>query len=67
MLGIPVFEMGERVRVVVRLRYRIANQSVKWFYDLYRPDEVFDRAFESACAEAQEKTGLPLYIGRAEE
>jgi hypothetical protein len=63
LVGIPVFKNGPRYRVVVRLRYRKDGPAIKWHYDLYKHDKVFDHAFEEACKEASEKTGLPLFVG----
>lgn len=65
-IAIPVFEHGARYRVVVRLRYRKEGSSLKWFYDLYRADTVFDDALRQACAKAREETGLPLFLGKPE-
>ena len=65
-VNIPVFEMGGRERIVVRLRYRVKQGAIKWVYDLYRPEDVFDAGFEGACEMAREKTELPLYIGQPE-
>lgn len=63
MIQVPVFESEGSVRIPVRLRYRKHGTSIKWFYDLYRVDRVFDTAFEKAVNEVKEKTQIPLFIG----
>lgn len=62
-LSIPVFEMGEYYRIAVRLRYRVHGGSVKFWFDLYRVEQVFDAAFDLVCEQVKEKTSLPLFIG----
>lgn len=62
-LNIPVFEMGEYYRIAVRLRYRVTSGSVKFWFDLYRVEQVFDAAFDLVCEQVKEKTELPLFIG----
>ena len=61
-----VFRAGELYEVPVRLRYRVTGQNVKWSYELYRPEAVFDHAIEGACEAAKEKTALPLFYGSPE-
>lgn len=65
LVGIPVFEGGDRFRTVVRLRYR-KNGGIVWFYELYRPDRIFKTAFREGCSRAAEETGLPLFYGTPE-
>jgi len=66
LIGIPVFEMGTPYRIAVRLRYRLRSGTIAWFYELYRSEHVFDDAFDEACKEAGEKTGLPVFMGKPE-
>ena len=66
MINIPIFEMGDYQSIPVRLRYRLSQGSVKWFFELYRIDQVFDEAFHEACDEAVSTTELPLFIGSPE-
>lgn len=65
-LAIPVFQFGAPYQVAARLRYRLAGGSINWFYELHRADRIFDHAFKEACDTAQERTGLPLFIGSPE-
>lgn len=66
LIGIPVFRLGARYRIAVRLRYRLGQGSIKWFYELYRHDVVFDDAFREACERVQKETALPLFYGTPE-
>lgn len=63
---LPIFEGGNVERVLVRLRYRLGQGSVVWFYDLYRIDNVLQKAFELDCETAESNTELPLYFGAPE-
>lgn len=65
-VGIPVFHRGPAYRMVIRLLYRMAGPSVTWTVKRYRPDLIFDHAFEEACAAIREKTALPLLRGKPE-
>lgn len=66
MLQVPLFHMGEAQRVPVRLRYRVREGSVSWFYQIYRPDVAVTERVTEDFDTAVEKTGLPGYIGKPE-
>lgn len=66
LIGIPVFRNGDVYRLAVRLRYRLREGNVTWFYEIYRADRAFDDAFTEACTKAQMQTGLPLFFGSPE-
>lgn len=66
LIGIPVFRGDARYRIAARLRYRLIG-GIKWFYELYRHDLVFDDAFTKACAQVKDKTLLPLFYGSPED
>ncbi len=63
---IPVFQNGTAYRIAVRLRYRLSQGAVIWFFELYRADLVFRDAFQADCAKAAQETGLPLFYGKPE-
>ena len=67
LLAIPVFRGGARYQIPARLRHRVKEGSVTWFFELYRTDVVFDHAFKEACDRAQKDTGLPLLYGTPEQ
>lgn len=63
---IPVFRNGPAYILGVRLRYRFERPNVKWFFELYKPEKVFEAAVNEAAAEIKKATGLPLFIGTPE-
>lgn len=63
---IPVFAHDGYYRLVARLRYRKQGGGISFWYELWRPDLVFDDAFDKACQRAADETGLPLLIGAPE-
>jgi uncharacterized protein YfdQ (DUF2303 family) len=66
LIAIPVFKNDEAYQIPVRLRYRVKDGSVIWFFELYRHDLVFEDALHTACVKAQKETGLPLLYGAPE-
>lgn len=67
MIAIPVFVAGSLYQMAVRLRYRIEVGSIRWFYELYRADKVFEHAFDEACKQASDETAVPLFVGAQEK
>ncbi|API58883.1 hypothetical protein BSL82_05800 [Tardibacter chloracetimidivorans] len=65
-IGIPVFRNGAFYRVLARLRYRQMQGQLKFWYELWRTDRVFDHAFKEACEQVRVETELPLLLGKAE-
>jgi len=65
-INVPIFEGGDAHRICVRLRYRLNSGTIKWFYDLYRIDNVLNDAFDHACDRVRNETNLPLYYGEPE-
>lgn len=60
------FNNGAYARIAVRLRYNKAPGGLRFAFELWRPDIVFDRAFADAVNRAAEETGLPLFFGTPE-
>lgn len=65
-IGIPVVRGGPLFQVFVRIRYRLSGGAVVWSFTPHRQDAVFRAAFEEACGEVREKTGVPLFYGTPE-
>lgn len=65
-IEIPVFKGGEPYQIPVRLRYRVKESAVVWFFELYRHDVVFEDALQTACTKAKDETKLPLLYGAPE-
>lgn len=66
-VALPVFNGSETADVLLaRLRYRREGGSVKLWYDLWRPDRVFDHAFNEALDKTMALTAVPLFRGQDE-
>jgi hypothetical protein len=66
-IAVPVFDKGDRFQLGVRLRYRVSQGTVAWFFEVYRAAETADLAFEEAVAEVEGDTGLPVFLGKPEQ
>lgn len=65
-LNIPLFVDAARTRILARLRYRRANNSVVWFYQLYRAKQELRAAMRLEAEKVSQETGLPLFEGTPE-
>lgn len=65
-LNIPLFVDAERTRILARLRYRKANSSVVWFYQLYRAKQELRAAMRLEAEKVASETGLPVFEGTPE-
>lgn len=65
-LSVPIFYRDEAVRLPVRLRYRVSGGSIKWSYQMHRPDEAVDATVRDIVSQVAENTGLPVYDGAPE-
>lgn len=65
-LSIPVFFMGDKVRIPVRLRYRVSGGSVYWCYQIYRPDQIITEHLEQSVTDIKKATELPCFAGKPE-
>lgn len=63
---LSVFLDGEPVRLPARLRYRVSNGSVVWFYQLYRWKEIVRDRVVADLTQAADETVLPSFEGTAE-
>lgn len=66
LISIPVFRSDVRYQLAARLRYRVKEGKVTWWFELYRSNETFDHAFSEACLRASAETTLPLFFGAPE-
>lgn len=67
-IGIPVFDGGEKYRVVCRLRYRrTPGGSVTWHYNIHRADVYLDEAISDAVLRVGKATGRPVLFGAPEK
>ncbi len=64
-IGIPVFENDQNIyRIDARLRYRIREGILTFWYELIRADKVLKLSTEQMINEIRSKTGLPFYFGQ---
>ena len=65
-IAIPVFANEDMFTLIVRLRYRVVSNKVKWFFAIQQIDKAWETAIDEACAKVQKETGLPLFFGTPE-
>lgn len=67
MICIPVFARATVFdQILARFRYRKNGGSISFWFDLWRPDLVFEHAFTEACEQVKKETSLPLFVGNPE-
>lgn len=62
-IGIPVFWNGEAYRIDARLRYRVRDGKLHFWYELIRPDKVIEDATKVLINTIREKTEVFFYFG----
>lgn len=62
-IGIPVFWNGDPYRIDARLRYRVRDSKLYFWYELIRPDKVIEDATKTLIASIKEKTNVFFYFG----
>lgn len=62
-IGIPVFWNGEAYRIDARLRYRVRDGKLAFWFELIRPDKTLEAATQTLIATIREKTGNPFFFG----
>lgn len=60
---IPVLEGGKAYQLPCRLRYRLNNGSVIWWYEVINLDKAIELAVNEELEAIKEKIGLPVYYG----
>lgn len=63
-IGIPVFWGGPAYRIDARLRYRVRESGLKFWYELIREDKVMEDATKTMIDQIKADTGVPLFFGR---
>ncbi|GGF56444.1 hypothetical protein GCM10007301_15120 [Azorhizobium oxalatiphilum] len=70
MVSVAPFVSGDReaptVRIPARIRYRLKDGAIKWFYQLYRWQFWLRERVQQDLAEAAKETALPAYEGAPE-
>ena len=62
-LGFPVFWSGDAYQVDARLRYRVREGKLTFWFELIRQDKVLEAATQTLIAQIREKTGNPFFFG----
>jgi uncharacterized protein YfdQ (DUF2303 family) len=64
-LGLRIFKNGGGYLLKARLKYRLNSGSVKFWYELDRPERAVEDAFTGYVTEVREKSGYTVLIGAA--
>lgn len=62
-IGLPVFWNGDAYRIDARLRYRVRDGKLTFWFELIRQDKVLEAATQTLIAQIREKTGNPFFFG----
>ena len=63
-IGIPVFWGGDAYQIDARLRYRVRDGGVKFWYELIRPDKVLEDATKTMIEKIKTDIGQPFFFGQ---
>lgn len=63
-IGIPVFWNGDAYQITARLRYRVREGKLTFWYELIRSDKTLEHATKQLIDKIKLETGIPLYFGR---
>lgn len=64
-IGVRIFKNGGGYLINARLKYRLTQGAVKFFYELDRPERAVELAFEGYVKEMREKSGMAVLLGAA--
>lgn len=64
-LGMRIFKNGGGYKLTARLKYRLGSGSVKFWYELERPERAVEDAFTGYTEEVREKSGYAVLVGKA--
>lgn len=63
-IGIPVFWNGDAYQIDARLRYRVREGKLAFWYELSRQDKTLQDATETLIKTIKDKTGSPFFYGQ---
>lgn len=63
-IGIPVFRNGDAYQITARLRYRVRDGKLTFWYELIREDKVIEDATNNLINRIKQETGVYFYHGR---
>jgi uncharacterized protein YfdQ (DUF2303 family) len=64
---VPLFQGGQLYPIIVRLKYKAGRGEVTWSYSLYRVEEMFELAIQTALERVKAETGLLVLAGIPEK
>jgi uncharacterized protein YfdQ (DUF2303 family) len=62
-LGLRIFKNGDGYKLKARLKYRLSGGSVKFWYELDRPEKSVEDAFAGYVSNVREASGYTVLIG----
>lgn len=62
-LGLRIFKNGEGYKLKNRLKYRLSAGSVKFWYEIDRPERAIEDAFSGYVTTLREKSGYQVLLG----
>jgi uncharacterized protein YfdQ (DUF2303 family) len=62
-IGIPVFWSGDAYQITARLRYRVKEGHLIFWYELIRNDKVLEDATKNMINKIKIATGVPFFFG----
>jgi uncharacterized protein YfdQ (DUF2303 family) len=62
-LGMPVFWNGDAYQLDARLRYRVRDGRLTFWFELIRQDKVLEAATNTIIEKIRDKTGNPFFFG----
>ena len=63
-ISVPVFYGEQKVSITARLRYRLAQGKLSFYYKLYRQNETLQTAFNAAVASIGEALKADILLGK---
>lgn len=62
-IGLPVLWNGDGYLIEARLRYRVREGKLTFWFELIRQDKTLEAATKTTIAHIREKTGTPFFFG----
>ncbi len=63
LIVIPILNGGKAYQLPCRLRYRLYNGTVKWWYEVINLDQAIDKAIDEDLEAIKKETALPIFAG----
>lgn len=64
-LGLPVFWNGDAYQLDARLRYRVRDGKLTFWFELIRPDKVLEASTKTLIEKIKAETGKPFFFGNS--